>query len=165
VWPQLMELGLAHLRVAPPIGRLRPDEKLLQNLIPSPSASGYPDDLDAVLAKARANWFPLIAVSGHMDEWLERAGGEMMCVDSLVGFLQAQPVQEQVARGLEWVRRLAVDEDGTARTSGFLLVSWLTRLRDSPMLSLESNPTYRVIVDALVLSNFKGARELQRRDE
>ncbi len=165
VWPQLMELGLANLRVAPTTRRLRPDEKLLQNLIPSPSAFGYPDDLDAVLARARANWFPLIAISSHMDEWLERACGQMSCVDALVGFLQAQPVQEQVAPGLEWVRSLVVDEDGTARTSGFLLVSWLAQLRDSPILGLESKPTYRAIVDALVLSNFRGARELQRRDE
>jgi len=165
VWPPLMEGGLANLRVAPTTRRLRPDEKRLQSLIPSPSAFGYPNNLDAVLAKARANWFPLIAISDHMDEWLERACGQMACVDALVGFLEALPIQEQVAPGLEWIRRLVVDEDGTARTSGFLLVSWLARLRDSPILRLEANPTYRTIVDALVLSNFRGARELQRRDE
>jgi hypothetical protein len=165
VWPQLMELGLVQFRVVPPTRHSWPAEKLLQKLIPSPSAFGFPNDLDAVLAKARANWFPLIAISGHMDEWLKWARGEMACVDELVGFLQAQPVQEQVEPGLEWIRRLVVDEDGTAQTSGFLLVSWLARLRDSPILRLEAQPSYRAIVDALVLSNFKGARVLQQRDE
>jgi hypothetical protein len=166
VWPQLMELGLAHIRNALSTSRRpHPDEKLLRNLIPSPSVFGYLDDMDAVLAKASANWFPLIAISGHIDEWLERARGQMTCVDALVGFLQAQPVQEQVARGLDWICRLVVSDDGTALTSGFLLMSWLARLRDSPILRLESKPTYRTLVDALVLSNSAGARELQRRDE
>jgi hypothetical protein len=165
VWPQLMESGLAPLRGASRTLRLRRAEKLVQNLIPSPSAFGYTEDLDATLERARANWFPRNAITEHIDEWLARSRGQRACVDSLVGFLQALPLEEQVAPGLEWVHRLVVDENGTARTSGFLLVGWLTRLRDSSSLRLESRPTYRAIVDALVLSGFRRARDLQQRDE
>jgi hypothetical protein len=165
VWPQLMEGGLARLRGVSRARHLHRAEKLLQNLIPSPRAFGYTEDLDATLERARANWFSRIAVSEHIDEWLARARGQMACVDSLVGFLQALPLEEQVVPGLEWVHRLVVDENGTALTSGFLLLGWLTRLRDSSILRLESRPTYRAIVDALVLSGFRGARALQQRDE
>jgi hypothetical protein len=58
-----------------------------------------------------------------------------------------------------------IKEDGTARTSGFFLVNWLGELRDSHVLDRETWPEYRAIVDGLVLGNFSGARDLQRRDE
>jgi hypothetical protein len=165
VWPQLMEMGLAAIREGEQRGPLRQEETLLGSLIPSPSAFGYPNDLDAVLVNARSNWFPLHAVSKHVVDWLARAQGQMSAVDALVGFLQTQPIQDQAQLGLEWVQSLVVSGDGTASTSGFLLVGWLGSLRQSSVLDTSTRRVYRVIVDALVLSNFKGARDLQRLDE
>jgi hypothetical protein len=66
-----------------------------------------------------------------------------------------------------WLNYLTRDigRDGSALTCGFLLVSWLSELRDSKALHVTANPSYRATVDALVLGNFRGARNLQQRDE
>ncbi len=164
-WPQLMGMGLAVIREHAPGGTMRAEEQLLSELVPAPSAFGYPDDLDAVLANARSGWFPLQAVTQHIEEWLELAQGEMSAVDAMVGFLETQTVQHQLQPGLDWVRKLVVTDDGTASTSGFLLVRWLSTLRESAALDTALRHTYRVIVDALVLSDYRGARDLQRLDE
>jgi hypothetical protein len=89
----------------------------------------------------------------------------MFAVDSLVGFLQTLPIRDQLQSGLDWVRTLLVNDDGTASTSGFLLVGWLGTMREPAAVEESARRTYRTIVDALVLSNFKGARALQRLDE
>lgn len=72
---------------------------------------------------------------------------------------------EQIEYGLLWVRKLVVGEDGTARTSGFLLIGWLEQLRDAGFPDPPAWSEYRAIVDALVLSDYAGARDLQQRDE
>jgi hypothetical protein len=63
------------------------------------------------------------------------------------------------------MRYLVISENGAAQTSGFLLVNWLSELRDSQILDTETWPDFHAIVDGLVLSNYSGARDLQRRDE
>ncbi len=123
VWPQLMELGLASLREFGGDGRRYTTAQLLDRLIPSPRAPGYFDDPAIVLAKARQHWFPIASISGHVEEWLKQAQPRAEGIDALVGFLQTLPAREQVKPGLDWVRNLVVDDDGTALTCGFLLVS------------------------------------------
>jgi hypothetical protein len=104
-------------------------------------------------------------VTGSIDEWVVLARNSRMSVDALVGLLQAQPLAAQAEPGLNWVHGLVVAEDGTARSSGFLLVEWLEALRESRVLGTTTWPKYRAIVDALALGDFGNARELQRRDE
>ena len=164
-WPELMDLGLAVLREHTSAGDWHDIDDLVRNLVPDPTPSAYVGDIDEVLKHARAHWLSLEVVTAHIDEWLQHASGHQWCVDALVAFLQVQPVRQQASPGLSWVRRLVIEEGGTARTSGFLLVSWLGELRDSYDLDPESWPEYRAIVDGLVLTNFSGARDLQRRDE
>jgi hypothetical protein len=164
-WPELMDLGLAVLRKHTSARDWHDIDDLVRNLVPDPTPSAYVGNIDEVLTHARAHWFSLEAVTAHIDEWLQHALGHQWCVDYLVAFLQAQPVRQQASPGLKWIRRLVIKKDGTARTRGFFLVSWLGELRDSHVLDRETWPEYRAIVDGLVLGNFSGARALQRRDE
>jgi hypothetical protein len=137
----------------------------LSKLIPSPKPFGFFEDADAVLANARLSWFPLSAVEKHIDRWLQVAKENMFAVDSLIGFLESQTIQDQSHIGIEWVHRLTVESDGSASACGFLLVRWLRDLRSAHLLSPAGLRLYRSIVDALVLGDFSGARDLQRLDE
>jgi hypothetical protein len=164
-WPELMAIGLtaATQPGADPFGY----EHLIQNLVPDPTVIPWEDDIDATLQSARAHWLDIGHVAEHIDEWLSHAKHERWCIDTLVGFLKAQPIDQQVDLGLPWVHALVVREDGTARAGGFLLVSWLEAARNCGLLdnSATARATYRAIVDALVLGDYTGARALQQRDE
>ncbi len=163
LWPGLMQLGIDAYDAHPP--EAYECTPLLQNMIPAPSPSAYADDIDAVLERAQAAWFPLDAVSGWIDQWLRRAIDSEWCVDSLVGFLRAQPIASQANPGLDWVKALVVADDGSARTSGIRLLRWLRDLRRSGVLDARSRPVYHSVVDALALSGNSEARDLQRMDE
>ncbi len=165
IWPALMQLGFERLREESDGSERHGREDLLKELIPSPSPSWFVGDFSETLDAARSHWFGMDAVTDHISEWCAQAAGGMGCVDQLVGFLQAQAMQDQAAPGLSWVRLLIVKEDGSASTCGFLLVEWLTALRDSEAIDSQSLGDYRATVDALVLSNYSKARNLQSRDE
>jgi hypothetical protein len=163
-WPALLRLGLAAVRDAD--RRRRSDrEELVRKLVPSPTTLVADADSVGTLQRARARWPSLDVVAESIDEWIGLAREARMSVDVLVGLLQAQPLAKQVEPGLDWVRSLVVAEDGTARSSGFLLVGWLETVRESKVLSTTTWPKYRTIVDALALGDYRGARDLQRRDE
>lgn len=164
-WPQLMQLGLTRLNQPGTLDDRYDAQALIRNLIPAPRPSTYIGNFDEVLQNARDHWLPIEAVSSQITEWIRYARGRDSCVDALIGFLETQPLAQQVDPGLKWIRGLVVGEDGTARTSGFGLVRWLSDLRDQNLLGPSSLPEYRTVVDALVLSNFGEARALQRRDE
>jgi hypothetical protein len=133
--------------------------------MPSPTILIDEAGAAGTLQRARAGWPSVAVVTESIEEWLVLAQDVRMSVDGLVGLLQAQPLASQAEPGLDWVRSLVVAEDGTARTSGFLLVAWLKTLRESQVLGTTTWPKYRTIVDALALSDYRGARDLQRRDE
>ncbi|MDQ4044529.1 MAG: hypothetical protein M3173_03655, partial [Chloroflexota bacterium] len=163
-WPALMRLGIETVRRADK--RHRGDtEELVWKLLPSPTTLVADADLGGTLERARARWPSLDVVAESIDQWIVLARKSQMSNDTLVGLLQAQPLARQAEPGLDWVRDLVVAEDGTARSSGFLLVGWLEALRESKVLGTMTSPKYRTIVDALALGDFRDARELQRRDE
>jgi hypothetical protein len=163
-WPTLMRLGIE--TVGQTDKRHSADtEDLVRKLLPSPTPVVADPDLGGTLERARAYWPSFDIVAGSIDEWIVLARNSRMSVDALVGLLQAQPLAAQAEPGLDWVHALVVAEDGTARSSGFLLVEWLESLRESKVLGTTTWPKYRAIVDALALSDFGNARELQRRDE
>lgn len=165
VWPTLMARAIDRLGEEWDSSERHARESLIEEMVPSPRPSSFPGNFDDDLARARTHWFPIESVADRMDDWLKLAHGEMSCVDQLVGFLEAQPIDVQVNPGLAWVRTLVVGDDGTALTSGFLLVGWLTRLREARQSEIRSSADYRAVVDALVLGDYNGARELQARDE
>nr|MDA3935298.1 hypothetical protein [Actinomycetota bacterium] len=165
VWPTLMSRAIDRLGEEWDSSERHARESLVEEMMPSPRPSSFPGNFDDDLARARAHWLPVETVADHIDDWLKLARGEMSCVDQLVGFLEAQPLDVQVNPGLAWVRRLVVGDDGAALTCGFLLVGWLTRLRETRQSEIKSSADYRAVVDALVLGNYGGARELQARDE
>jgi hypothetical protein len=163
-WPQLMEIGLCPFRESDKQEHGYAPSRRLESLIPSPRTSGYFEDPEPVLKKARAQWVPTAAISQHLGEWFRYAHGDMHAVDALVGFLKTRPVQEQVWPGLEWIHKIVMDEDRAAATCGFLLVGWLRLVRGS-VLEEAPKRCYREIVDALALGRYVGARELQALDE
>lgn len=165
IWPRLMELGLAVVRENFSARSRQDTDSLIKNLIPTPKPSPYMDNTDEILKRAQMSWLPLTAITEHINEWIRYTSGPPWCIDSLVGFLQTQSVQNQASPGLEWVRRIVIKEDGTAGRNGFLLVEWLKQLRESDGLNRTTWPDYRTIIDGLVMSNVAGARDLQQRDE
>jgi len=165
VWPSLMELALETLGREQELSERHAREDLVKEMVPCPSPSLFFGDFEEALAKARSNWLTIDAVTGRIEDWLQLARGKMSCVDQLVGFLESQPLGVQIGHGLSWIRALVVRGDGTAYTSGILLVGWLTHLRDARDPIVKSSGDYKAIIDALVLSNYAGARKLQARDE
>lgn len=163
-WPQLMEIALCPFREPNKQEQGYPASRRLDSLMPSPRTSGYFEDPEPVLKKARTQWLPTAAISQHLEEWLRYAHGDMHAVDALVGFLKTRPLQEQIWPGIEWIHKIVIDDDRTAAACGFLLVGWLRTIRGSVT---EESPKrcYREIVDALVLGRYVGARELQALDE
>jgi hypothetical protein len=165
VWPQLMAIGIEAIVNAPERRRPRYAEKLISNLVPHPNTLSYMENIDGILRAARSNWLPMTAITDHIETWLSHARGQMFAIDALVGFLRSQPIDVQVSPGLDWIRALVVDDDGVALSCGFLLVSWLSELRDSRGIHVAAIPSYRAIVDALVLGNYRDAKDLQQQDE
>ncbi len=163
-WPQLMEIALCPFREPDKQEHRYPASRRLDSLMPSPRTSGYFEDPEPVLEKARTQWLPTSAISQHLEEWLRYSRGDIHAVDALVGFLKTRPLQEQVWPGLEWIHKIVIDDDRSAATCGFLLVGWLRLVRGSVA---EESPKrcYREIVDALVLGRYIGARDLQALDE
>jgi hypothetical protein len=187
-WPKIMARGLAVLDgtvttpneenvevVDEPPGasmrgraRLRNrnnDRELTRQLVPAPSPLLSSIELGPLLESASKHWLPLKTVMQGMDAWITHARGDMSAADSLIGFLRMQPLAEQADPGLAWARALIVADDGTALTNGFLLIPWLEDLHKSGMINEKSRLHYLAVVDALALSQFSGARELQQRDE
>jgi hypothetical protein len=163
-WPKLMEIALLPFREPDKQDHRYPSTRRLDSLIPSPRTSGYFEDPEPVMKKARTQWLPTTAISQHLEEWLRYAHGDIHAVDAIVGFLKTRPLSEQVQPGLEWVHKIVIDDDRTAAVCGFLLVGWLRTIRSS-LLEETVKRSYREIVDALVLGRYVGARELQALDE
>jgi hypothetical protein len=163
-WPQLMEIGLCPFREPEKHEHRYPASRWIDSLMPSPRASGYFGDPEPVLEKARTQWLPTAAISQHLEGWLRYAHGNMQAVDALVGFIKTRPLQEQVWPGLRWIHKIVIDDDRTAATCGFLLVSWLRLVRGS-VVEEPPKRCYREIVDALALGRYIGARDLQALDE
>ena len=163
-WPRLMEIGLRPFRDPRRDNQRYPTTRRLDSLMPSPRTSAYFEDPKPVLDNATARWLPTAAISEHVEEWLRYGHGEMQAVDALLGFLKTRPLSEQVQPGLEWVHKIVIDDDRTASTCGFLLVSWLHTIR-SAISGEAPKRWYREILDALVLGRYAGARELQALDE
>jgi hypothetical protein len=163
VWPQLMHIGLTPPGPQEPERRY-PAARRIDSLMPDPRTSGYFLDPEPVLQNARAHWFSTDSVLPHLEKWLGRAHADMHSIDALVGFLETRPVREQVWPGLDWIRRVVIDEDRTAAACGFRLVGWLRRIRAS-VFEDSAKRCYREVVDALVPGNFSGARDLQGLDE
>jgi hypothetical protein len=164
-WPQLMQMGLTRLNQPGALDDRYDAQALIRNLIPAPRPSTHLGNFEEVLQNARDHWLPIEAISSQITEWIRYARGRDWCVDALIGFLETQPLAQQVDPGLKWIRGLVVAENGTAATSGFGLVRWLTGIHDQRLLGPSCLPDYRAVVDALVLSGFGEARVLQRRDE
>ncbi len=163
-WSELMDIGLFRFRKPEKIEHRYTARRQLDSLIPSPRTSGYFEDPEPVLKKARRQWLPPTVISEHLQEWLRYAHGDMQAVDALVGFLQTRPLPEQARTGLEWIYKIVMDDDRTAAACGFLLVGWLRTIRSS-LVGEPPKRRYREIVDALVLGRYNGARELQALDE
>jgi hypothetical protein len=110
-WPQLTEIALYPFREPDKQEHRYPASRRLDSLMPSPRTSGYFEDPEPVLKKARTQWLPTTAISQHLEEWLSYAHGDIHAVDALVGFLKTRPLPEQVWPGLDWIHKIVIDDD------------------------------------------------------
>jgi hypothetical protein len=96
-------------------------------------------------------WWEPLAWREIVERWLPVAAGKATCVDQLISFLNALPVDDQVRTGLPWMTALVLaNPDRVARRS-FLLSTWLIETRaaasDAGLLTV-----WQRIVDALVVA-------------
>ncbi|GGZ55601.1 hypothetical protein GCM10010371_13870 [Streptomyces subrutilus] len=167
-WPYLMESVLT--QPLPLRGSIDNEERarynyevLMGELVPNPVLSMMDQDMDGTLQEARSRWLPISPVAELVDIWTTDAGKGRFAVDSLIDFLKAQPVHEQVDPGLRWVRQLCVDSTGKVDTAGLSLTEWLQDLH--PQLTAEVRPHFQAVVDGLALAQHPNAVALQRLDE
>lgn len=163
VWPHIMEAVLTQPLPTGQVDRLRSRKRLMEELLPDPTPSSADLHVDSTLAKARRTWLTLEPLRDLIDSWTACAGTEGFAVDSLVGFLKAQPIHEQIEPGMRWVRQLCVNSNGAVESVGFLLAEWLQDVRSE--VTASARPHYRAVVDGLALAGHPSAPALQRLDE
>ncbi len=86
-------------------------------------------------------------------------------VETLIGFLRASPVDQQLTLGLPWARALVLPGTTTVGLGSLSINEWLSALRASPHFDAGARTHYEVIVDVLAAAGSSAARELQQEDE
>jgi len=165
-WPTLMAGVLEHPAPAEPDTRHRGSRErsnAVAALIPSPQPVTFDEDMDATIRAAAEGWPRVADLTDLIDRWLPLAGSGR-AVDNLVRLLRTAPRDEQIDRGLPWIRSLVV-RPGRTVTDSFTVVGWLQSIRGSRRLAEGSRHHYDVLVDALATAGSLAAQQLQAQDE
>lgn len=166
-WPSLMASVLDHPAPAEPDTRRqgsRERSNVVAALIPSPRPVMFDKDMDATIRAAADGWPRVADLAALIDRWLPLAAGSGRAVDNLVRLLRTAPLDEQIDRGLPWIRSLVV-RPGRTVTDSFTVVGWLESIRGSGRLAEGSRHHYDVVVDALATAGSLAAQQLQAEDE
>ena len=86
-----------------------------------------------------------------VERWSPSAAGNPTCVDQLISFLSALPLDDQVRHGLPWVAALVLADPGRVAGRSFLLSTWLIEAR-SAATDTGILPDWQRVVDALVVA-------------
>ncbi|MGA6871303.1 hypothetical protein ACO8D0_05295 [Streptomyces pratensis] len=158
VWPELLESVLS-------VPEEPQQDEALTALIPAPVPLVFDGDMAATVEQAHQGWPTASDLSSQVEQWIPQAAGARGAVDTLIGFLQASPIDQQLRPGLSWVRALVLPGDGTVPLDSYLITNWLRALRASPLFDTGTRAHYDVLVDALTARGSRTARELQQEDE
>lgn len=83
--------------------------------------------------------------------WMSLAMGDPECVDALIGLVRPLDVGDQVAFGLPRVAALARSDVDHVSRRAYLLLSWLTDIRDAA-IAAGARAEWQRLVDALVVA-------------
>jgi hypothetical protein len=134
-------------------------------LVPSPAAAVSDVSPIATMRAAREGWPTPAELNGQIERWLPHAADSGQAADNLIGLLETLPLAEQARTGLPWVDKVILPAGRGDTRGSFRAVEWLASLRDGHVLDASTRPAYDSLVDALVAENYRGALDLQRRDE
>ena len=137
----------------------------LAALIPSPATAVSDANPMATINAAREGWPAPAELASQIERWLPRAVGQPHAADNLIGLLETLPLAEQARTGLPWVHKVILPAGRGYTRGSWRAVEWLASLRDGHVLDPTTRPAYDSLVDALVADNYRGALDLQRRDE
>ncbi len=167
-WPTLMAGVLDHPVPAEPDTPRRRGFRGRSNavaaLIPRPQPVTFDEDMDATIRAAAEGWPRVADLTDLIDRWLPLGAGSGRAIDNLVRLLRTAPLDEQIDRGLPWIRSL-VARPGRTVTDSFTVVGWLESIRGSGRLAAGSRHHYDVLVDALATAGSLAAQQLQAQDE
>ncbi|WP_329389490.1 ATP-binding protein [Streptomyces sp. NBC_01351] len=166
IWPALLESVPAlseHPRAEG--GSTFGSDRLVAALIPAPAPVISDGDTAATIERAQDGWPTASSLAHLVPQWIARAVGVRGAVETLIGFLRASPVDQQLTLGLPWVRALVLPGTTTVGLGSLLINEWLSALRASPHFDAGARTHYEVIVDVLAAAGSSVARELQQEDE
>jgi len=116
-----------------------------------PNAAGEVSFLYRELESEPIIWWEPLAWKDLVERWLPVAAGNATCVDHLISFLGALPMEERVRHGLPWVAALVLEDPRRVAGRSFLLPTWLIESR-SAADQAELLPEWQRVVDALVVA-------------
>ena len=151
IWPNIIQrvLALNETDRTPFDGSLDGDLALAA-LLPNPATEGA-SYLYQELHDEPILWWDPLALRREVEEWLDVAAGNLLCVDQLIVFLSNLTPEDQARIGMPWVARLVlVNPDRIARRS-FTLTDWLIGVR-SAADDAGHSAIWRQLVDARVVA-------------
>ena len=96
-------------------------------------------------------WWNPFELRLEVEAWLAPASGVAMCVDQLIGFIQALAPSDQLRIGLPWLATLALADPRAVAGGSYTLATWLIQTRplavDTALM-----PTWQEVVDTLVVA-------------
>ncbi len=96
-------------------------------------------------------WWEPLEWREVVERWLPIAAGNPTCVDHLISFLSALPLDDQVRHGLSWVAALVLADPDRVAGRSFMLSTWLIETR-SAATDTGLLPDWQRVVDALVVA-------------
>jgi hypothetical protein len=137
----------------------------LASLLPTPTIDMADRDIDATLARARANWLEPVDLWEFVERWLAFARGEPRAVDAAVQLTECADGPWQAGPGLAMIEDLVQDRYGSVASRTWHLVDWLKDIRAGPHMDDASTARWRRIVDGLASQRDNKAARLQATEE
>jgi hypothetical protein len=96
-------------------------------------------------------WWEPLAWPSQIEAWLPVASGNATCVDQLISFLGALPLDAQVRTGLACVGTLVLSDPPRVAGRSYLLSTWMIEIR-SAVVDADLLAEWQQVVDALVVA-------------
>ena len=149
LWPEVIDyvMGLHHGGHTPFEEGLH-GEMALAALLPN-TATGF-SYLYREIRDQPITWWKPLDLRRQVEDWLTFATGSGVCVDQLLLFLRALPLEEQARLGIPWIWQLVLANPSKVVNRSSILTTWLIEIRsaagDANLLA-----QWQQVVDALVV--------------
>ena len=95
-------------------------------------------------------WWDPSELHSEIDQWVQAAAGNAVCVDQLISFLRALTTEDQARVGLPWIATLVLGSPGEIAKSSSMVVTWFIETRLAA-ISAGLEDLWQQIVDVLVV--------------